>query len=376
MKFKKVVKIPNNQHLLKIIFQNSRDADRVTEKGMQIQFQRFQGNDIERELFVPIAPCFRCFAYGHFKRNCLKPDDFVICTTCAFEGHTYKDCPNKNVITCINCSENHRTLAAKCPIRKDLVRTKIREIRAKSRSVPKEGGRTVPTLAIDTTQIMKNIKLPDNYLAVMAAAITLAEKRETEVPGTFQFILDEMLKANNIPTVKFPNTVISGYKDIGQDTRKRENEKRKRTRTSDDMTAAEKKSSNGAGGGGEYVIAPNGNWKFLREGATTPQTIPNTPASTPAVTPAPTPAPTPVPSPAVSPQRPSGAVPKRQREEREKDPGLVLIARTEVELPNMNNQQLKKEVLKGNLAKYCMYLQMQDIIQIQLKRTCCRENMN
>ena len=140
--------------------------------------------------------------------------------------------------------------ASKCPIRKDLVRTKIKEIRAKSRSVQKEGGGTVPTQAIDTTQIMKNIKLPDNYLAVMAAAITLAEKRETEVPGTFQFIMDEMLKANNIPTVKFPKTVISGYKDISQDTRKKESEKRKRTRTSDDMTAAEKKSSNGAGEGG------------------------------------------------------------------------------------------------------------------------------
>ena len=112
-------------------------------------------------------------------------------------------------------------------------------------------------------------------------------------------------------------------------------------------------------GGGEYVIAPDGTWKFLREGATSPQTIPNTPASTPAVTPAstpaPTPAPTPVPSPAVSSQRPSGAVPKRQREEWEKDPGLVLIARTEVELPNMNNQQLKKRGTKGKFGKACIY---------------------
>ena len=63
---KRVVKIPNSQHLLKIIFQNSHDADRAIERGIQIQFQRFQGNNIERELFVPIVPCFRCFAYGHF----------------------------------------------------------------------------------------------------------------------------------------------------------------------------------------------------------------------------------------------------------------------------------------------------------------------
>ena len=250
---KRVVKIPNNKHLLKIIFRNSHDADRAIERGVQIQFQRFQGNNIERELFVHIVPCFRCFAYGHFKRGCPKPTNYVICSTCASEGHTYKDCPNKTILTCINCGDNHRTLAAKCPIRKALVRAKIKEIRARSRSVPREGAGTVPVQVIDTTQFMKTIKLPDDYFAVMAAAITLitlTETRETEIPGTFQFIMDEMLKANNIPTVKFPETVISGYKDINQDVRKKESEKRKRTRTSEDrMTAAEKKSSNGAGGG-------------------------------------------------------------------------------------------------------------------------------
>ena len=247
---KKIVKIPNSKDLLKIVFQNSHDADRAIERGVQIQFQRFQGSNIERELFVPIVPCFRCFNYGHFKRNCPKPNDYLICSTCASEGHIYKDCPNKTTLTCINCGGNHRTLAAKCPVRKDLVRTKIKEIRTRSRSVPREGGGTVPIQAVDTTQFMKTIKLPDNYLAVMAAAITVPEKRETEVPGTFHFIMDEMLKANNIPTVKFPETVISGYKDINSDGRKKESEKRKRARTSEHgMTAAEKKSSNGAGGG-------------------------------------------------------------------------------------------------------------------------------
>ena len=163
------------------------------------------------------------------------------------------------------------------------------------------------------------------------------------MPGTFQFIMDEMLRANNIPTVKFLETVISGYKDINRDVRKKESEKRKRARTLEGgITTAEKKAQMEQEEG-EYVIAPDGNWKFLREGVTTPQTVPCPPASTLVVTPAPTPIPTPVPSPAVSPQHPSGAVPRRQREEREKDPGLVLIVRIEVEFPDLNNQQLKKK---------------------------------
>ena len=125
---KRVVKILNSQHLLKIIFQNSHDADRAVERGMQIHFQKFQDSNIERELFVPVVPCFRCFAYGHFKSCCPKPADYKVCSTCASEGLIYKECPNKSVPTCINYSDNHRTLAAKCSIRKDIVGQKLKKL--------------------------------------------------------------------------------------------------------------------------------------------------------------------------------------------------------------------------------------------------------
>ena len=46
----------------------------------------------------------------------------------------------------------------------------------------------------------------------MAAAITAVKKRESESPGIFQYIADEMLKANKILLVKFPVIVISGYR--------------------------------------------------------------------------------------------------------------------------------------------------------------------
>ena len=110
-------------------------------------------------------------------------------------------------------------MAAKRPVRKVLVKAKIKEIRATSRSVLRERGGAVHAQVIDTTKLMKTINLPGNYLAVMAAATALTEKRETGVPDTFQFIMDEMLRANNIPTVKFPET---GYKDTKQDVRKKE----------------------------------------------------------------------------------------------------------------------------------------------------------
>ena len=46
----------------------------------------------------------------------------------------------------------------------------------------------------------------------MAATIAIADKRESEIPGIFNYIVSEMLRANNIAEVKFPDSVISGYK--------------------------------------------------------------------------------------------------------------------------------------------------------------------
>ena len=63
-------------------------------------------------------------------------------------------------------------------------------------------------------QIKEN--LPNNYLAVIASAVTLADT------GTFQYIMEEMYLANNLPKVTFPSTVISGYQYYQTKKRTRE----------------------------------------------------------------------------------------------------------------------------------------------------------
>ena len=78
--------------------------------------------------------------------------------------------------------------------------------------------------------MIQTTKLPENYLAVMTATITIADKREAEVPGIFQYIVDEMLEANGIPRVIFPKSVISGYSGKTYE----EKESRKRQRSSDE----------------------------------------------------------------------------------------------------------------------------------------------
>ena len=123
---------------------------------------------------------------------------------------------------------DHRTLAAKCPIGKAIVKEKIKE-RKEGRDKSKTRVQENVPVGIGPTQI------PEKYLAVMAATINIADRRE-EVPGAFQFIVDEMLLANDVPNVKFPDFVIRGYKDSKQkETARKQERKRMRSSTDDDF---------------------------------------------------------------------------------------------------------------------------------------------
>ena len=105
---------------------------------------------------------------------------------------------------------------------------------------------------------MSTLRLPENYLAVMAAAITTTEKRETEVPGSFQYILDEMLKANGIPEVRFPKSVID-FRKSPECTGDGARESRKRQRDSNGsqlpVTLPESKDERKKRGGGGGLCA-------------------------------------------------------------------------------------------------------------------------
>ena len=80
---------------------------------------------------------------------------------------------------------DHRTLAAKCKIRKDVIRNKVREKRSRAKSVTRANA---PQATSSMTVEMSKLKLPKNYLAVMAAAVTIADKRETDARGVSVYL--------------------------------------------------------------------------------------------------------------------------------------------------------------------------------------------
>ena len=89
LKVKKLIKIPNSSHLLKIMFQTTGMADRFIEKGVKVGFQYFHKTNIKKEMFVSIIPCYPCYSSTHMKKNCPKPTDYKVCSNCAQPGQTY-----------------------------------------------------------------------------------------------------------------------------------------------------------------------------------------------------------------------------------------------------------------------------------------------
>ena len=214
-------------------------------------------------------------------------------------------------------------------------------------------------------------------------------------PCSFQYICDEMLKANGIPLVKFPDTVVTQRK-LKERHEKDKEDTRKRPRTSEeegggmevDRGTRPREEVEGEESEYEYAIFPDGSWHLVPKGSVkytpipTPVTTPvSTPAPTPTSTPAHTPTtqmpkplstthtptPTPTPTPVASPKKGKGAVPKQPKpqresnprdsdsmEKQESNPGIILVVRSDIVLQTINNQQMTKEAINGKIVKYAI----------------------
>ena len=203
----------------------------------------------------------------------------------------------------------------------------------------------------------------------------MAEKREIEIPGIFQFIMDEMLAANEIPKVNFPISVVSEYKERGQSSKDQRERKRMRSSTDvgildedvleegqflakDSMDLEEE----------EREVYTEHRSKITADGRLFLSTDTNfsaatpapTPLATPYVTPAETPAPTPASTPVTSPKREEKRLTKKSKmQEKPKEvkvkehPGIAVVVRADFIVPErITNKQLRKEVFKEKAMKY------------------------
>ena len=118
--------------ILKVKFTATEMANKAIRDGINVLYQKINPTYIEKETFIKLAPCFYCFRYDHKTQNCTKPKQ-TLCSFCASKDHNHNNC-KANSPKCLNCGGNHKTLAASCPVRKDLIKNRAKESRDRSRS--------------------------------------------------------------------------------------------------------------------------------------------------------------------------------------------------------------------------------------------------
>ena len=130
---------------LKITFESTDQADFALKNGFNIGDFRIDSTKIQREDFVQLRQCFKCFHYNHFANKCNKTP---LCSVCSKE-HSFKVCPdkhNEDKFKCAVCGGPHWAIAASCPTRKAEIR-KMKDERKAQTSAPSQPQPQLPNPA-------------------------------------------------------------------------------------------------------------------------------------------------------------------------------------------------------------------------------------
>ena len=141
---------------------------------------------------------------------------------CGQTGHQQSNCNVENP-KCTNCNGPHKTLAAICPVRKELIKTRGKEVRERSRSrsvvrvtyANTATNNTIPNARSQQQQQTftppppfpsSNLDMQNttDLVAKIITSIVFAHYTESQMPGTFQSTDVAMFKENGLPKVNFP----------------------------------------------------------------------------------------------------------------------------------------------------------------------------
>jgi len=101
--------------VVKVDFNSVTDFNKCLTNGVTVKNMFF--NPVAyRALRKPLR-CYNCNKFGHISSNCKSKKT---CSTCAAEGHCFKDC-SSNEFKCINCSGAHKAISTDCPVYKQIL---------------------------------------------------------------------------------------------------------------------------------------------------------------------------------------------------------------------------------------------------------------
>ena len=120
-----VYKIKDYYHIFILTCKDSTETDRVLRDGLSAFHTRISPSQIKAEQFTELQICFNCYKYeSHTSKQC--PSKTIVCSECSQTWHTHYQCTS-TIKRCLNCppdNNNHRKLAASCPIKRRAIADK------------------------------------------------------------------------------------------------------------------------------------------------------------------------------------------------------------------------------------------------------------
>ena len=202
---KEVIKFKQYTHVFKIEFATTRDAEHAKTHGLLCFYTKISPSQIEQEKYIDLLMCFTCYAYENHTTDQCPHKGKKFCSECSSTEHTHIDCNPNNTKKCLNCKQNHRTMAMACPIKKEKMRIKLE----KQEEDKKTKAESPYKRAVEKALANKP-PVPDNDTNLRAILMIIdAHAANIAKPGSYNDRLNATLKLNNIEPIKFPTTNYS-----------------------------------------------------------------------------------------------------------------------------------------------------------------------
>jgi hypothetical protein len=211
LKITEIIKFGQYTHVFKIEFVETEMANYAIQNGILSFNVKISPSQIQKEEYIDILMCFRCYKLEtHSTNNCPTPD-LVICSECS-GSHDYRDC-QATVKKCINCKGDHRTMAMSCPVKKECIKKKRQTNDEVKKNSQEKTYAKIVEKTIENVQLQRQHDTDDKIIreqGIRAFVMVIdAHMRNLIEPGTYSKNLNKTLKLNNIAEINVQENVDS-----------------------------------------------------------------------------------------------------------------------------------------------------------------------
>ena len=194
-----IFKVPKSRHI-KLGFKETKTANTATEKGLLAFHMSIPSYNMKIDEFFPILTCMRCYSLEeHTTAMCPKPKEYKICSECGSSNHTWRDC-KETTKNGINCEGQHRTLANKCPKRKEIIDNKRKGKRNNvTYSQAAKANKTTSNLTTKATDLFDK-----DTASTILTCILHAHINNLARPGTYNEEVNKLFKLNKLLPIILP----------------------------------------------------------------------------------------------------------------------------------------------------------------------------